>query len=78
VLFAASECPAFIYSNNRFANQRALDSHRFTEAYKAVQLKGAELGVLLAPPNVKILESCGGFGLRGVEGLFEAEGAKGM
>jgi hypothetical protein len=70
--------PSLCQSDNRFANQKALDSHRLSEAYKTAQTKGAELGILLAPPDVKILESCGGFGLRGVEGLFRAEGPRGM
>jgi hypothetical protein len=72
------ECPAYINLNNRFASQKALDSHRLSDAYKTMQMKGAELGLLLAPPDVKVLEACGGFGLRGVEGLFGVEGAKGM
>jgi hypothetical protein len=78
VFLAASECPAYINLNNRFANQEALDFHRLSEAYKMVQMNGAELGLLLAPPDVKILEACGGFGLRGVQGLFGGEGARGV
>jgi hypothetical protein len=72
------ECPVYINLNNRFANQKALDSHKLSKAYKTMQTKGAELGLLLALPDVKVLEACGGFGLRVVEGLFGAERARGM
>ncbi len=49
---------------NSYKNREALEEHRKSETYKSAQAKGAELQLLAAPVEVKILERVGGFGLR--------------
>jgi quinol monooxygenase YgiN len=50
---------------DRFKDQKAVDVHQSSEAYKDMLVKGAELGLLIREPDVKILEHVAGFGARG-------------
>jgi hypothetical protein len=48
----------------RFKNKEALEAHRKSDVYNLIQKKGAELQILAAAPDIKLLQHVGGFGLR--------------
>jgi quinol monooxygenase YgiN len=50
---------------DRFADQKAVEEHQSSEAFKGMLAKAAELGLLIKEPEIKVLESVAGFGFRG-------------
>lgn len=51
-------------SQLRYKNQEALDAHRKSEVYTAIQKQGAESQLLAAPLDIKVLQHVGGFASR--------------
>jgi quinol monooxygenase YgiN len=56
---------ADLIDGGRFADQKAVEVHQSSEAFKGMLAKAAELGLLIKEPEIKVLESVAGFGFRG-------------